>query len=189
MICHPYFLDEDFIMMKNIDPMDFPKRYNGDAQALILKASSGLVETLPGKRITTKNGDIGLPEDVFKNALELLSLWKREAPGLDMQMLKRPQDPGTESSSDGKRKKFFQPSKKGIAMSPKNRGKSRGKDPSKNRSAIEGYAWGPETTSARIMSVVSGWRRLHKLDKADKAKRVAKHKKTKVAKRLKNQVN
>jgi hypothetical protein len=108
-----------------VDLSSFPKRYNGNSQALALKASSALVQTRPKTQITNLHGkNIGIPEDVFKDAVNLISLWRRKAPELDKQISKRHFIRQCEESN------------KGIAKSPKNRGHSRGiaKGTSKNRS-------------------------------------------------------
>lgn len=192
---YPYFLDGTFARTRVVDLSEFPKRYNGDPQALVLKASPTLVGNRPRKQITNVLGEtinIGIPEDVLKDAAHLVSLWNRAAPEVDKQISKRHQDPGTDSSSGGVKKKKKSPrSNKGIAKSSKSRGRSgrsRGiaKGTSKNRShprdnhgAIaylvtenEGYAWGPDMTAADIMSVFASWQRSHELDRADQAKRL-----------------
>jgi hypothetical protein len=138
-----------------VDLSSFPKRYNGNSQALALKASSALVQTRPKTQITNLHGkNIGIPEDVFKDAVNLISLWRRKAPELDKQISKHHHGPG---SSGGVKKKKNSP--QSIAKSSKNRGRSRGvaKGTSKKRShprddrgAIEylvmeneGYTWVP----------------------------------------------
>jgi len=175
-----------------VDPSSFPKRYNGNPQALVLKASPALLETRPRRQITNLHGktiNIGIPEDVFKDAVNLVLLWRRGALELDKQISKHHHDPGTNSSSGRVKKKKKSPqSNKGIVKSSKNRGRSRGivKGTSKKRSyprddrgAIEylvteneGYAWGPNMTAAEIMSVFARWQRFHELNRADKAKRM-----------------
>ena len=182
-----------------MDPLEFPKRYDGDLQALVLKASPALVGNPPGDQITNLLGktiNLGIPEEVFKDAANLVSLWRRKAPKVNKQISKRHQDPGTSSSSSGavkekkgavKKKKKSPQSNKG-AKSSKNRGHSRQRveGASKNRShhrddhgAIaylvtenEGYAWGPDMTAADMMSVFARWQRFHELDEADQAKRL-----------------
>ena len=182
-----------------MDPLEFPKRYDGDLQALVLKASPALVGNPPGDQITNLLGktiNLGIPEEVFKDAANLVSLWRRKAPKVNKQISKRHQDPGTSSSSSGavkekkgavKKKKKSPQSNKG-AKSSKNRGHSRQRveGTSKNRShhrddhgAIaylvtenEGCAWGPDMTAADMMSVFARWQRFHELDEADQAKRL-----------------
>ena len=117
-------------MRKTVDLSDFPKRYEGHPQPLVLRASPALVGTMARTQITNMFGstiNLGIPDDVFKDAVHLISLWRREAPDLDKQISKRHQSPRTDSSSSGAKKKKKSPqSNKGIAKSSKDRGHSRG---------------------------------------------------------------
>jgi hypothetical protein len=102
LLCKPYFLDSEFAWGRIVDLSEFPKRYDGNPQALVLKASPALVGNPPGDQITNLLGktiNLGIPEDVFKDAVNLVSLWRRKAPEVNKQISKRHQDPGTDSSS------------------------------------------------------------------------------------------
>jgi hypothetical protein len=155
------------------------------------------VQTRPKTQITNLHGktiNIGIPEDVFKDAVNLISLWRRKAPELDKQISKHHHGPG--SSGGVKKKKNSPQSSEGIDKSSKNRGRSRSvaKGTSKKRShprddrgAIEylvmeneGYTWGPNMTAAEIMSVFAGWQRSHELNRADKAKRMLEERRQKM---------
>ena len=116
-----------------MDPLEFPKRYDGDLQALVLKASPALVGNPPGDQITNLLGktiNLGIPEEVFKDAANLVSLWRRKAPKVNKQISKRHQDPGTSSSSSGAVKE-----KKGAVKKKKGAVKKKKKSPQSNKGA------------------------------------------------------
>jgi hypothetical protein len=78
-----------FAKTRIVDLSEFPKRYDGDPQALVLKASPTLVGNRPRKQITNELGktiNLVISEDVLKDAANLVSLWSREAPEVDKQI-------------------------------------------------------------------------------------------------------
>ena len=83
------------------DWTEFPKRYSGWPQALILKASAGCFTPFPRVKIGDESVYAGVPDHVMGQVSRLISLWSRVDPEAPPQKKAKPKRKRGEGEGEG----------------------------------------------------------------------------------------
>lgn len=195
MTCQPYLLDRYFVAASGVNAARFPKIFFGNSYALIIKAVAAAFHPCKREPISDNHANemsMGVPEAVTSKLRELVDLWGRLDPEVAQlsapQKRKPPSDDEGDSDQDkdkddrkigGDAKSSAKQAAYGLRRrSYKKPTGAGGRHIASMENPTATWQWGPNKSSADLMSTFQSWKRGWEEYEASQPARDAQTKKT-----------